>query len=163
MGSWGKRNYYDFGKKRWANMGSWGKRTGTELGDKRWANMSSWGKRWANMSSWGKRSSDDKKWANMSSWGKRRNSEEDTAEKATPVKKWTNASFWGKRGVKPPEMLFKKWVRRPLRRSSWGLWGKRPSWSQVGFSSWGKRSDDLDLHHRLDSDVTSTLPAGRRD
>jgi len=184
MGSWGKRD--DGGQnpvynKKWANVSSWGKRSGSGgLGGKRWANMSSWGKRWANMSSWGKRSlssNDDisKRWANMGSWGKRSIIGEDEDASASsaankPVKKWTTASFWGKRGVKPPGILFrKKWVRRPLRRSSWGLWGKRPSWSQVGFTSWGKRGAGGDLDIGIDpgqvtsgDDVTQHLSADEK-
>jgi hypothetical protein len=167
MPSWGKRSDGQLDKK-WKQMPVWGKRAASDAGDD-----GSIEKRWKDMSVWGKRSvepQEEKRWKQMSVWGKRNsldnseNMQEDNIDK-----KWKQMSVWGKRsGVDysaftagdedsqedAPEVAKRYWTkpnagkRRPYNASrNWEMWAKRPNWSQTGFTSWGKRSEDTDMAH----------------
>ncbi|KAK0051181.1 hypothetical protein Bpfe_019299 [Biomphalaria pfeifferi] len=159
MAVWGKRDFYPELDKKWKEMSVWGKRDFDPELEKKWKEMSVWGKRdfdpelekkWKEMAVWGKRNFNpelEKKWKEMSVWGKRDFDPE-------LEKKWKQMSVWGKRGV---DNNGKQTIRH-TRKWRWAnLGAKRPSWSSTGFSSWGKRSEDLDLHD-VKEYLQKTLP-----
>ena len=175
MSSWGKRSDEIQADKKWKQMSSWGKR---------WANYSSWGKRAALeglVNSRGTNTQDNsanKSVDDIGSTGDLKRSGSTSLNslfsdyEKRPQHRWRELSLWGKRGggtiatVKEtvavsPQLLRKKWHQIPQKKYKWPAaldkWGKRPSWQNSGFTSWGKRGvGEHDLQTDTDLDTAQS-------